>query len=233
MKILAVDTSSIVASVALIDDDKLLCEYTVNYKRTHSETILPMIKEVLDSCQLKTGDIDVFAVSIGPGSFTGLRIGVATIKALAHSVDKPVVGIPSMDSMAYNMFNCNSLIVPMMDARRDRVYTGIYTWRDNKFEVIKAQDVIEIEQILDDLRDRDEEVIISGDGGVAYRDIIKEKLGEKVVFSSAYVNMAKASSLAQMALERAKNNQLESYYDLVPEYLRKSQAEREYEEKNR
>lgn len=233
MKVLAVDTSSIVASVAVLDDNKLIGEYTVNHKRTHSETLLPMIKELLNACELKTKDIDIFAASIGPGSFTGLRIGVATIKALAHSVDKPVVGIPTIDALAYNLNYCSNLIVPIMDARRDRVYTGMYKWSDNKFEVIKAQDVIEIETLLDELQDREEAIIFNGDGCDVYREIITKKLDSKAVFAPSCVNMPKASSVAQLAFKKAQKNELQSYYDLVPEYLRKSQAEREYEKKNR
>lgn len=233
MKVLAVDTSSIVASVALLDEDKLLGEYTINHKRTHSETILPMIKELLDSCEVSTKEVDVFAASIGPGSFTGLRIGVATIKALAHTVDKPVVGIKSIESMAYNLYGCNNLIVPMMDARRNRVYTGMYKWKDDKFEVIKDQDVIDVDELLEELHSKNESIMFSGDGCKVYKDKIIEKLGDKAILVPSYENMAKASSIAQMALEKAKNNEVESYFDLVPDYLRKSQAEREYEKKNR
>ncbi|KPU26905.1 peptidase M22 [Caloranaerobacter sp. TR13] len=231
MKILAIDTSSIVATCAILDEDKLIGEYILNNKRTHSQKIMPIIKEILENSELKLEDIDVFAVSIGPGSFTGLRIGVATIKSLAHVLNKKVIGIPTLDALAFNLPYSDGIIVPMMDARRDRVFTGIYKWENGDLCVIKKADTIELDELMDILSERDESIIVNGDGTLVYRQKILEALGDKVLFAPKSANMARASSVAELALSRAKEGRLESFFDLVPDYLRKSQAQREYEEK--
>ncbi|WP_069650332.1 tRNA (adenosine(37)-N6)-threonylcarbamoyltransferase complex dimerization subunit type 1 TsaB [Caloranaerobacter ferrireducens] len=231
MKILAVDTSSIVATCAILDEDKLIGEYILNNKRTHSQKIMPIIKEILENSELKPEDIDIFAVSIGPGSFTGLRIGVATIKSLAHVLNKPVIGIPTLDALAFNLPYSEGIIVPMIDARRDRVFTGIYKWENGSLCVIQKADTIELDELMDILKERDESIIVNGDGTLVYRQRILEVLGEKVLFAPKSANMARASSVAELALSRAKEGKLESFFDLVPDYLRKSQAQREYEEK--
>lgn len=232
MKIFAIDTSSIVATCAVMDDEKLIGEYTINHKRTHSQKLMPMIKELMESCELKIDDIDVFAASVGPGSFTGLRIGIATIKALAHTVNKPVVGVPTIDALAYNIPYFDGLIVPIMDARRKRVYTGIYHWERDKFVIDKNQDVLEIDKLIDILKKRKEYIILSGDAVHIYRDKIIEVLGQKAIFAPRHLNMPRSSSVAELAMEKYRQGEYQSFYDLVPEYLRKSQAEREYDKKN-
>ena len=233
MKVLAVDTSSMVATCAIMDDERLLVEYVINHKRTHSQKIMPIIKEVLENCEVKVEDIDVYAIAKGPGSFTGLRIGMATIKGLAHVADKPVVGIPTLEALAFNLVYSEGIIVPIMDARRNRVFTGMYRWENGKFHTIKDQDVIEIDELLDMLKERNERVIFNGDGTLVYKEKIISVLGESAIFAPSSVNMAKASSVAQLALAKAKKGEVESYFDIVPDYLRKSQAEREYDERNK
>ncbi|QIB27470.1 tRNA (adenosine(37)-N6)-threonylcarbamoyltransferase complex dimerization subunit type 1 TsaB [Caloranaerobacter azorensis] len=231
MKVLAVDTSSIVATCAILDEDRLISEYILNNKRTHSQKIMPIIKEILESSELKPEDIDVFAVSIGPGSFTGLRIGVATIKSLAHALGKSVIGIPTLDALAFNLPYSEGIIVPMMDARRDRVFTGIYKWENGSLCVIQKPDVMELDELMNILKERDESIIVNGDGTLVYRQKIIEALGDRVFFAPKSANMARASSVAELALSRAKEGKFENFFDLVPDYLRKSQAQREYEEK--
>ena len=123
MKILALDSSGIVASVAIVEDNTLLAEYTVNYKKTHSQTLLPMLDEVAKMTELDLSTIDAIAVAAGPGSFTGLRIGSATAKGLALALKKPLVAVPTVEALAYNLYDTNGLICPIMDARRNQVYT--------------------------------------------------------------------------------------------------------------
>jgi tRNA threonylcarbamoyladenosine biosynthesis protein TsaB len=231
MKILALDTSSIVATCAVLDENKLLAEYILSHKMTHSQKLMPIVQEVLNSCQLKPKDIDVFAVAKGPGSFTGLRIGIATAKGLAHAADKPVVGIPTLEALAFNMPFCEGIVVPIMDARRNRVYTGIYKWELGNFYRIKEDMAVELWELINILKERSERIVFNGDGTLVYKEKLVEALGDRVMFSPASTNMARASSVAQLALIRAKAGKLESYFDLVPDYLRKSQAEREYEER--
>lgn len=231
MKILSIDTSSNVATVAILDDNKLIGEYIINNKKTHSVKIMPMIKELMDSLEIDIKDVDLYAASIGPGSFTGLRIGIATIKSLAHVCKKQVVGVPTIDAMAYNLAYTNGLIVPIMDARRERVYTGIYKWDNSDFEVIKENDVLEIDELLNILKEKNETIIFTGDATEIYNKKIVEVLNEKALFTPSHLSMPRASSVGALAMLKAKNNELQSCFEMVPDYLRKSQAEREYEKK--
>ena len=132
MKILSVDTSSNVASVAITDDEKLICEITVNTKKTHSQTIMPMIDSALKQSELEISDIDLIASANGPGSFTGLRIGVSAVKGLAHAAKIPVVGVSILEAMAYNLPFCEYVISPIMDARRQQVYNAVYEWKNQE-----------------------------------------------------------------------------------------------------
>ena len=139
MKILGLDSSGIVASVAIVEDENLIAEYTVNYKKTHSQTLLPMLDEVAKMTELDLAEIDAIAVAAGPGSFTGLRIGSATAKGLGLALGKPLVAVPTLEGLACNLFGCEDVICPMMDARRKQVYTGLYTFRHGKMEILKEQ----------------------------------------------------------------------------------------------
>ncbi len=231
MKVLAIDTSSIVATAAIMDDDKLIGEYILNHKKTHSQKIMPMIKEILDSAQLEAKDIDIFAVASGPGSFTGLRIGGATMKGLAHAVDKPVIGISTLDGLAFNLPFCKYLICPIMDARREQVYNALYKWQDDTFYIVSEHRAISIEALIQELREKNEKVIFTGDGVPVFQEKLKNELGELCEVAPIAARMQRASSIAELAIEKAKNGELESYMSFAPFYLRKSQAEREYEKK--
>ncbi len=232
MKVLAIDTSSMSATCAIIDDDRLLVEYILNHKLTHSQKIMPIIKEALDSCSLKPEDIDVFAVAKGPGSFTGLRIGVATVNGLAQATNKKVVGVSTLDALAFNLPYCEGIIVPIMDARRERVFTGIYKWTNGNLHIIKEQTALEVKELIEILRERPEKIILVGDGTLVYKEVLSEALGEKVIFAPRSANMARASSVAELAMSKAVEGKTESYFELIPDYLRESQAQREYNEKH-
>lgn len=231
MNILALDTSSIVATVAIMADDKLIGEYTVNHKRTHSQKLMPMIEELMKSCEMEMEDIDVVAVAEGPGSFTGLRIGVATAKGLAHAMNIPVVGVSTLDALAFNLAFSRGLICPILDARRSQVYTAVYKWDDGVLHIIEEHMAISIEELIEKLSSRPEPVIFLGDGVPSNRELLVEKLGDQAIFAPNSVKMPRASSVAQLALQRSEKGELESYYKLIPVYLRKSEAERQYEEK--
>ena len=230
MKILALDTSTMMATCAVLDENKVLGEYSLNQEETQSEKLVPMVKEVLDSLNLKVSDIDLYGVAIGPGSFTGLRIGVATIKAFAHLFNKPVIGISTLEALAFNL-PYNKTIVPMIDARRDRVYTGIYTWEDGKIKTIMEPDVLNIHNLLDILDKSHGEAIVNGDGSLLHREKIQERLKEKVFFSTIGGNFCRATSIGELALYKYNEGIVDDYYTLVPEYLRESQAQRELREK--
>ena len=233
MKILAVDSSGLVASVAIVEDDNLIAEYTVNYKKTHSQTLLPMLDEIVKMTDTDLNTIDAIAAAKGPGSFTGLRIGSATVKGLGLALDKPLIGVPTVEGLAMNLYNTNALICPMMDARRNQVYTGLYRFRENTLQVVKDQIPIAVEELLDTLNRLGEEVVFLGDGVPVYRDIIKNNIQVPYTFAPAHVNKQRASALAIRAFEYWNNGIYESADDFVPEYLRMSQAERERAEKEK
>ena len=150
MRILALDSSGLVATVAIVEDEQTVAEYTVNYKKTHSQTLLPMLDEIVKMTEYDLNTIDAIAVAGGPGSFTGLRIGSATAKGLGLALDKPLIHVPTVDGMAYNLFGCKGLICPMMDARRNQVYTGIYRF-EKQFEIVEEQMAISVEELIEKL----------------------------------------------------------------------------------
>ncbi|WP_353093027.1 tRNA (adenosine(37)-N6)-threonylcarbamoyltransferase complex dimerization subunit type 1 TsaB [Tissierella praeacuta] len=230
MKILALDTSTMMATCAVLDENRVLGEYSLNQEETHSEKLVPMVKEVLDSLDLKVSDIDLYGVAIGPGSFTGLRIGVATIKAFAHLFKKPVVGISTLEALAFNL-PYGEIVVPMIDARRDRVYTGIYTWENGKIKTIMDPDVLDIYYLLDILDKSYDKVLVNGDGSLLHKGKIQEGLKEKVRFSTIGQNFCRATSVGELALIKYNEGHTDDCYTLVPEYLRESQAQRELREK--
>ena len=231
LRVLAIDTSSVVATVAIMDDEKLIGEYVLNHKQTHSQKIMPMIEELLASSELRIQDIDVFAVASGPGSFTGLRIGAATMKGLAHAMNKPIIGVSTLDGLAFNLPYCNYIISPIMDAKNEQVYNALYKWIDDTFYIVEEYRVIPLKQLIAELKEKNETVMFTGDGVPVYREKLTKELGELCKFSTLANGMQRASTIAELALQRAKNGQFDDYMTFKPFYLRKSQAEREYEKK--
>lgn len=236
MKILAVDSSGLVASVAVVENNELLAEYTMNYKKTHSQTLLPMLEEVKKMIDLDLSSLDYIAVAAGPGSFTGLRIGSATVKGLGLALDKPIVEVPTLEGLAYNLCGTGHLVCPLMDARRNQVYTGMYRfvaeetgWR---LEIVKEQCATDIADIIEEGNRLGEPVIFLGDGVPVYSAKIAELCKVPYTFAPANMNRQRAASIATLALTYAKEGKVVSAAEHAPEYLRKSQAEREREEAN-
>ena len=230
MKVLAVDTSANVATASVVEDDRLLAEKIVDYKKTHSETLMPMIDEVLGASGLDISEIDLFAVANGPGSFTGLRIGVSTIKGIAHASDKPVVEISTLEAMAYNLFYADAVISPIMDARRGQVYNAVYEWENGELKTLSEPRALSIEELIEDLGQYNKKIIFLGDGVPVHREYILEKLSGKAVLAPPSANRQRASSIATLAL--MKQSEQKSCFEVTPVYLRKPQAERELEERS-
>ncbi|KNY27141.1 tRNA (adenosine(37)-N6)-threonylcarbamoyltransferase complex dimerization subunit type 1 TsaB [Pseudobacteroides cellulosolvens] len=229
MKVLAVDTSSTVAAVAIIDDEVLLGEYFINNRKTHSQKLMPMIKELMDSLGLTPEDIDIYAASVGPGSFTGLRIGVTSIKAMAYALEKPVISVPTLDALAYNAQDRSAVICPIMDARNNQVYTALYRFVDKGISKESEYMALPIEELMHMFVNTGNKVCFVGDGVDRHREYLHNELGEKCSFAPHNLILNKASSVAQLALTAAKAGKLENPVDMVPFYLRKSQAEQEYD----
>ena len=233
MKILGLDSSGLVASVAIVCDDNMLGEYTVNYKKTHSQTLLPMLDEVAKMIELDLNSIDAIAIAGGPGSFTGLRIGSATAKGLGLALNKPLIHVPTLDATAYNLFGASGLICPIMDARRKQVYTGIYRFEEHQLMTLKEQWAAPIEELLEELNQRGEMVTFLGDGVPVFRELIAEKLQVPYSFAPAHVNKQRAAAVAALGSIYYKEGRTETAMEHIPEYLRVSQAERERAEREK
>lgn len=226
MYIFAMDTSSVTATVAVLTEEKLLGEYSVSDKLTHSRTILPMADELLKNLNIELKDIDIFSVCVGPGSFTGLRIGMATVKTFSQALSKPIIGVSSLDALGYNFFLTDDTIVcPIVDARRDEVYNALYS----EGQKICDDRALHIDALLCELRGK--KVVFCGDAAVLHKDKILGFVNENWKIAPPHLILPKASSAAYVAYERAKNNLFDDPYTLNPVYLRKSQAERELEER--
>ncbi|MDI9508920.1 MAG: tRNA (adenosine(37)-N6)-threonylcarbamoyltransferase complex dimerization subunit type 1 TsaB [Bacillota bacterium] len=231
MRILALDSSGLVASVAIASEEALLAEYTINYKRTHSQTLLPMLDEIIRMADLDISDIDAIAVSAGPGSFTGLRIGSATAKGLGLALDKPIIPIPTVDGLAYNLYGTDKMVCPIMDARRDQVYTGLYEFIDDRLNVISPQKAVSIDELVEEINQIGRETIFLGDGVPIHRERIENKMKNDYEFAPIHMNRQRAGAIAALGLQYYRLGQVESADQHQPVYLRMSQAERERAEK--
>lgn len=239
MRVLAIDSSGLTATVAVVEETQTVAEYTINYKKTHSQTLLPMIDEVVKMTELDLGTIDAIAVAGGPGSFTGLRIGSATAKGLGLALNKPLIHVPTVDGLAYNVFGCEDIICPIMDARRNQVYTGIYTFSKKAgekegrnlvepvFQVIKMQMAVSIEELAERLNRYRRPVVFLGDGVPVYENVLAEKLTVPYSFAPAYMNRQRAAVVGTLAIQYYKSGKFETAEEHRPDYLRVSQAERE------
>lgn len=245
MRVLAIDSSGLVATVAVVDDEQTLAEYTVNYKKTHSQTLLPMLDEVVKMTELDLCSVDAIAVAGGPGSFTGLRIGSATAKGLGLALDKPLIHVPTVDGLAYNVFGCQDIICPIMDARRNQVYTGIYSFlmKDKKgeseheivpkFLVMKMQMAISVEELIHRLNIYGRPIVFLGDGVPVYKEQLAQGLAVPYSFAPSHLNRQRAASIGALGIQYFKAGKFETAGEHQPDYLRVSQAERERAERKK
>ena len=231
MKILALDSSGLVASAAVTEDDTLLAEYTICYKKTHSQTLLPMLDEIRKNIELDMTSIDAIAVSAGPGSFTGLRIGSATAKGLGLALDKPLIAVPTLEAMAYNLYDTPGVICPIMDARRRQVYTGIYRFVDHELATVREQQAKGIEELIEEINVLGEPAVFLGDGVPVFKEQILSGCKARVSFAPVHLNKQKAGAVAALAARYYKEGKIQTAAEHRPEYLRVSQAERERAER--
>lgn len=229
MNILAVDTSALTATVSIMKDGVCVFENNITNALTHSETLMPMIDYALNSVNLEVSDIDLFAVSCGPGSFTGIRIGVSAIKALAYALNKPVVPVNTLLALATNLSVAENIpICPIMDARRNQVYNGIYKFNNTIPQELIAPRALSVEELCASIN---EKTYFVGDGVDVYKDKIIELCGDKAIFAPPQLRLQKAASIAYIAsITAAKDYLSPEAVEVI--YLRKSQAEREREERN-
>ena len=234
MKILALDSSSLTASVAVVEDDITIAEYTVNYKKTHSQTMLPMLDEIIKMTEQDLGEMDAIAIAAGPGSFTGLRIGSATVKGLAQALEKPFVSVPTVDGLAGNLYGTDKVVCPLMDARRNQTYTGLYEFvkKEDTYEIhcIRIQCAVDLSEIINAVNELGREVVFLGDGVPVFKDTIKEMVTVPYSFAPNTCNRQRAAVVGWLGMQMFKLGIFENAFSHAPEYLRLSQAERERNE---
>jgi tRNA threonylcarbamoyladenosine biosynthesis protein TsaB len=177
--------------------------------------------------ELDLNTVDAIAGAGGPGSFTGLRIGSATAKGLGLALKKPLVHIPTVDALAWNLYGSEALICPMMDARRNQVYTGLYRFEGENFRILQEQTPMAVADLAEQLNQRGEKVVFLGDGVPVYRELLAELLKVPYQVAPAHLNRQRASAVAVLAMQYVREGRIETAADHVPDYLRLSQAERE------
>lgn len=226
MLVLAIDTATKIGSVAIYDDKiGIIGEINLYVKLNHSNIIMSAIDNLFKMTNLTINDIDRVAVTIGPGSFTGIRIGVSIAKGLVYGTDKQIVGINELDVIAYNAQNRDEVIVPLIDARKARVYSAAYRFKNDKLKRLNEYENGELTEFLKKLEG--DKFVFIGDGAIAYEDIIKEELGEKASIFSRVLSIPRAAVAASLAIDAKEDN----LYTLEPYYVNKSQAELEREAK--
>lgn len=244
MRVLAIDSSGLTATVAVVEEDRTIAEYTTNFKKTHSQTLLPMIDEMMRMIEMDVSEVDAIAVAGGPGSFTGLRIGSATAKGLGLALDKPLIHVPTLDAMAYSLYGCGDIICPVMDARRKQVYTGLYSFGRRQtedgslydepvFQVLRMQMAVPVEELIRHLNVYRRRVVFLGDGVPVYAEMLAEGMKVPYSFAPSFMNRQRAAAVGALGIHYYQTGRFETAAEFRPEYLRRSQAERERAEREK
>lgn len=229
MKILAIETSTMLGGVAVADENTgLVAETRLNVKTTHSERLMSIIDYTLKESMLSLDDIDAFAVSIGPGSFTGLRIGLSTAKGLSYARGKPLITIPTLDAFAWNFPLSGHPVCLMLDARRNEVYTAVYRWKENSFDKMVEEISVKPEEILKSLQGT---VLFSGEGVLLYVEMIKEIMKERALFAPTDKMVPSPSNVAMLGISKALKHEYTDPAEAVPFYIRRSEAEVKWAER--
>lgn len=226
MLIFGIDTCCMAATAALMDEKKLIAQTVIHHKKTHSQKMMPQIKAMFAQAEIALDAVDCFAAAVGPGSFTGVRIGVATAKGLAQAAQKPCAAISTLHALANNSALFDGILCPILDARRNQVYNALF--RGGKQLVRLCEDrALALSDLLAALKQQEVPVLFCGDGTLVYREVIEEALGSQAVFAQRMQNMNLAGSVAELAFAAVENGAAVPYGELIPQYVRLSQAERE------
>lgn len=230
MKILALETSAVAASAAVCEDNNLIAQNFQRTGLTHSATLMPMVESMLNNAGIKLEEIDVIAVASGPGSFTGLRIGVSTAKGLAWAENKPCASVSTLEAMAWQLSGMDGMICTAMDARRQQIYNALFEMKDGVLSRLTPDRAISLEDLQKELENTKKTQIIVGDGAQLCYNALKE-CGTSVKMAPPHLLYQTAWGVARAALEQIRNNTLTDSAGLIPNYHRLSQAERERQEK--
>ena len=222
MRILGIDTSTKYAGVAVIEDGTLLAQSAMQFMASHSEKLLPEIAHILEIMKIPLETIDYYAITVGPGSFTGLRVGISTVKGLAFVTGKNVVPVSSLKVIARGFPYVDFPICPVMDARKKEVYSAIFKWQNQKLVRVKKDTVLSIDMLTEWIEDK---TVFAGDGAILYKDKLIEKLGDKAVFAEPIYSIPSPEIVAIIGEEKVREGAFISAKQLQPLYLRKSEAE--------
>jgi tRNA threonylcarbamoyladenosine biosynthesis protein TsaB len=242
MKILAIETSTMLGGIAITDTlSGLIVEVRLNVKSTHSERLMTEIDHALRQAGLKVSDIDVFAVSTGPGSFTGLRIGLSTVKGFSYITGKPIVSVPTLHALAWNFPYCRYPVCTMLDARKKEVYAALFRWDNEDFIRVIDEMSIKVDRLLGRINENnpplppfskggeggfsDEKIVFTGEGSLIYRDKIIEVMGDKAIFATAEKMVPSPANVASIGIRKAMKREFSEPVSLVPFYIRRSEAE--------
>ncbi|WP_408955567.1 tRNA (adenosine(37)-N6)-threonylcarbamoyltransferase complex dimerization subunit type 1 TsaB [Natroniella sp. ANB-PHB2] len=231
MLVLAVDSSTKAGSVSLVSTEKLIAESLLNLDHTHSQRLMPQLIDLVDRADCSLQNLDGIAVALGPGSFTGTRIGVVTAKTLAQSLDLPIVGISTLKAMAYSLNYTSGYICPVIDARRNRVFTGLYCTTKGKLKTVAEETLLNIDDLITELSSVEEEIYFIGEIIQEYRAQISEQI-EGAHFITNKFSLPQAGSIGELAIERLAAGDEEQLFELTPNYLKRSQAEIQWEKNN-
>lgn len=223
MRVLGIDTSSLLGGVAIVEDERLLAESRLNVAVAHSERLMGEVERMVRHSGLGLKDIDVFAVAIGPGSFTGLRVGLSTVKGLVYATGRPMVSVPTLEALAWNVPFCRHQVCPLLDARRGEVYAGLFRWADGGFARLFGEEALRIADLLGRTA---EETLFLGEGALLYRKQIAETLGARAHWAPGVAMVPAASNVALLGGKAALNGAFADPVTATPLYLRKSEAER-------
>jgi tRNA threonylcarbamoyladenosine biosynthesis protein TsaB len=222
MKLLAVETATMMGGIAIMEDDRLVAETRLNIRVTHSERLLRGIDEALSGASMNIADIDVFGISIGPGSFTGLRVGLSTIKGLVYATGKKLVTAPTLEAMAWNLPFSDCDICPMLDARRKELYAAVFRWNGAGFDRVVTEGAFSALQLLGMINSK---TIFIGEGALLYRDIISGTLGASSLFGAPQHMVPSPANIAYLCMNKARNGEFSDAVTVAPAYHRRSEAE--------
>lgn len=233
MKILAIDTSTSVMGVSLLDEHKVYAEVTTNIKKNHSVRLMPMIDQMLAEVKWTTQDIELIAVAKGPGSYTGVRIGVTTAKTMAWALGTPIIGVSTLEAMAYQHQHFSGIISPIIDARRGQAYTGLYQSRTQGWNIVEEDHISLVERWASLLKQRDEQVLFVGDDVSIHKEQILQVLGSQAVFTTPPFQMPRPSVIGWLAKDKAEQGKEDNLFDFAPAYLQLAEAEAKWLEKQK